>query len=254
MISEAEPLLDRAGDCSTLATVREGGRYALAILGVLYGVLHYALQERGWWYDEYPFHLFLFALPAASLGSLLSRPEWKPRVLALLCLLVFLYPLAMTCYRVARQPMSGDEALGKKILLDGLVAHLRPRVDPARDTVQTMDTAAGGVDTLWVLHIREATRFMYDFHLLYFGDEPFRPAIAVRVHVRDRAVSPKYVILFRWSWPPPSDYHRFKKFPEFSEWLNEFYVTDYEQPGYRVFRRRSDASQSIDNEPHLWRP
>jgi Dolichyl-phosphate-mannose-protein mannosyltransferase len=228
-----------------------GPRYALAILGACYGVAHYALQERGWWYHEYPFHLFLYILVAVSLGGLLSRPEWKRRLLALLCLFVFLYPLTAACYRVARQPMSGEEALGKKELLDGLVAYLRPRVDPARDTVQTMDTAAGGVDALWVLHVREATRFMYDFHLLYFSNEPFVRQMRSEFMSAIRAARPKYVILFRWSWPPPSDYQRFQNFPEFCQWLDEFYVKDYEQPGYRIFRRKSDVSPASSSQDRV---
>ena len=36
-----------------------------------------------------------------------------------------------------------------------------------------MDTSGGAVDALFVLRVREATRFMYDFHLLYFGEAPF---------------------------------------------------------------------------------
>ena len=213
-------------------------RYALAIVGAAYGVGHYALQERGWWYHEYPFHLFLCIAVALCLGGLLSQPEWKPRLLALLCLLMFAYPLTAACYRVAAQPMSGEEALGKKDLLDGLVAYLRPRIDPAHDTVQTMDTAAGGVDALWVLHIREATRFMYDFHLLYFDNEPFVRQMRSEFMSELRTARPKYVILFRWSWPPPSDYQRFQNFPEFCRWLDDFYVMEHEQPAYRIFRLR----------------
>ena len=220
----------------------KSARYVLAIAGVGYGVLHYALQERGWWYHEYPFHLFLSVIVAISLGGLLSRPEWKPRLLALLCLLLFLYPLTAACYRVAQQPMSGEEAFAKKKLLNGLVAYLGPRVDPARDTVQTMDTAAGGVDALWVLHVREATRFIYDFHLLYFDGEPFVRQLRSEFMTTIRAARPKYVVLFRWSWPPPSDYQRFQNFPEFLQWLDEFYVKDYEQPDYRIYRRRPDTA------------
>lgn len=221
---------------------RRSPRYMLAILGAFYGILHFALQERGWWYHEYPFQLFFFTMVAMSIAALLSRPEPKRRMLGWLCLLLALYPLATACYRVARAPMSGGEAPGKKRVLDSLVAYLRPRVDPARDTVQTMDTAAGGVDSLFVLHVREATRFMYDFHLLYFANEPFVRRLRSQFMSEIRAARPKYVVLFRWSWPPPSGYQRFDTFPEFRQWLDQFYELDYEQPDYRVFRRKANPS------------
>ncbi|HEY6293125.1 MAG TPA: hypothetical protein VI455_16360 [Terriglobia bacterium] len=176
-----------------------GPRFALAILGGLYGVLHYGLQERGWWYHEYPFHAFFYILIAMSLAGLLSRPEAKSKVCALLCLLLCEYPLAVANVRAAREPMSGGLAPGKKRVLDSLVSYLGPRVDPRRDTVQTMDTAAGGVNALFVLRVREATRFMYDFHLLNFVNEPFVRQLQTQFMTEIRVSRPKYVVLFKWS-------------------------------------------------------
>jgi len=213
-------------------------RLALAVLGAVYGVLHYALQQRGWWYHEYPFHAFLFILVAMSLAGLLARPEARSKACALLCLLLLEYPLALTAGRAAREPRSGGLAPAKKRVLDSLVAYLGPRVDPRHDTVQTMDTAAGGVNALFVLRVREATRFLYDFHLLYFTREPYVRQLQSQFMTQIRASAPKYVVLFRWSWPPPSGYQRFEAFPEFRRWLDDFYVLDDEQEDYQVYRRR----------------
>lgn len=219
---------------------QRGPRYALAMLGAVYGVLHYVLQERGWWYHEYPFHAFLFILIAMSLGGLLARPETKSRVCALLFLLLAEFPLAVACYRVSREPMSGGSAYGEKRDLDSLVAYLRPRVDPKLDTVQTMDTSGGAVDALFVLRVREATRFMYDFHLLYFGEEPFVRQLRSQFMTQIRASAPKYVVLFRrsWPWPQSNGYQRFDAFPEFRQWLDRRYFKEFEQPEYQVLRRR----------------
>jgi Dolichyl-phosphate-mannose-protein mannosyltransferase len=216
---------------------QRGPRYALTVLGAVYGVLHYALQERGWWYHEYPFRAFFFILIAMSLAGLFSRPEAKSRVCALLCLLLAEYPLSAACYRASREPMSSELAFNQKRVLDGLVAYLKPRLDPKIDTVQTMDTAGGAVDALFVLRVREATRFMYDFHLLYFGQEPFVRQLRLQFMTQIRASAPKYVVLFRWSWPPPSDYGRLDAFPEFRQWLELHYVKEFERPDYQIFRR-----------------
>jgi hypothetical protein len=216
---------------------QRGPRYALAMLGAVYGVLHYVLQERGWWYHEYPFHAFLFILIAMSLGGLLARPETKSSVCALLFLLLAEYPLAVACYRVSREPMSGKPAFDEKKVLDSLVAYLRPRVDPRLDTVQTMDTAGGAVDALFVVRVREATRFMYDFHLLYFGEEPFVRQLRSQFMNQINASAPKYVVLFRESWPH-GGYARFDSFPEFRQWLDHYYVTEFERWDYQILRRR----------------
>lgn len=215
-----------------------GPRYALGTLGVVYGVLHYALPARDWWYHEYPFHLFFFVMIAMSLASLLSRPKAKSRVCALLCLLLCEYPLALSNYRVAREPMSGSEVLDKKRVLDSLVAYLRPRVDRRLDTIQTMDTVGGGVNALFVLRVRSATRFVTDLGLFSLVNEPVVRDMQAQFMEEARANAPKYVVLFRFSWPA-TGYGRFRDFPEFCQWLDQSYVKDYEQPTYQIFRRRS---------------
>jgi hypothetical protein len=219
-------------------------RYTLALLGALYGILHYTLQGKDWWYHKYPFQAFLFILIAMSLSDLLARSNAKSRLCGVLCLLLCQYALAAACYRTFLQPMSGTEVVNKKRVIESLAAYLKPRVDPRRDTVQTMDTAAGGVATLLLLQVREATRFMYDFELLNLVNDPFVRELQSEFMEQIRAHPPKYVVVFKWSGPPPSGYRRFLAFPAFCRWLGDFYVEDFSQPDYEVFKRKPAGEQT----------
>jgi hypothetical protein len=221
-----------------------GPRYTIALLGALYGVLHYTLQGKDWWYHKYPFQAFLFILIATSLSYLFASSNAKGRLCGLLCLLLCQYPLSAACYRTFLQPMSGNDVVNKKHVIDSLVGYLKPRVDPQRDTVQTMDTAAGGVATLFFLQVREATRFMYDFELLNQVNEPFVRELQSEFMEEIQAHRPKYVVVFKWSGPPPSGYQRFLAFPAFCRWLDDFYIEDFSQPDYEVFKRKSAGDQA----------
>src|SRR5262249_1416067 len=142
-------------------------RRGLALVGALYGALHFALQGKGWEYHLNPLAAFLCVLGAATLaahsresrgisGTGLLRP-------AALC------ALAVTVVLLGAK---GVEALepewiaAKRARVDRVVRDLGPVLRPG-GTVQVMDTTEGGIHALLRLGLREPTRFLYDFHFFH---------------------------------------------------------------------------------------
>ena len=217
-----------------------GIRRGLALLGTLYGFLHFALQGKGWEYHLYPFAVFVCALASIPLAERAKGAEpsrWdaaralsRALTLAVLVLVVSLF--VTKGVDAADTPWIAD----KERRVASLVRDLQPLAGAG--PVQVMDVTGGGVHALLRLHLRQPTRFLYDFH--FFHDETDARIQALREEFaldleRGR---PTAIVVFEDTWRRPG-YDRLHEFPAVTKLLTRDYTLAVEGDGYRIYARRA---------------
>jgi len=138
--------------------------------------------------------------------------------------------------------MSAPDGITEKADRVAAIARdLRPLAPPGT-TVQVMDTTAGGIHALLRLHLRQPTRFIYDFP--FFHDVGDRRIEALRAELIEglEAGRPAAIVVLEESWPDPDrGYDRLETFPRLLEYLARVYAPPLEGPGYRIYAKRSDS-------------
>jgi hypothetical protein len=213
---------------------RRDPRAGLLASGVAYGVLHFALQGKGWEYHLYPFALFAIALGAAGLGTAVGRGR---QVATALLLLAFGISAAGLAAKGARNL---DPAwLRAKTMRAHAVARALTPIVARGGTVQVLDTTDGGIHALLLLGARQPTRFLYDFHFYHDVGHPYVRALRAELLDGLRRRPPAAVVLFERGWPS-GDYGRLQAFPELAAWLGAGYRLAVEGEGFRLYAARSD--------------
>jgi hypothetical protein len=214
-----------------LAGRRLGARHGVAALGVLYGLVHFVGQGKGWEYHLDPLATFALLLLAAGLPTALGqyrRPVAAPLLLSLAMTLVLLTDKAVA---VSPAGWERDRADGAR----RLAAELAPMLAPG-ETVQVLDTTAGGIHALLRLGAREPTRFIYDFHFFHDADHPTIRALRDEL-IRDLdARPPALIVLFEQGWPA-GGYERVDAFPALAQRLLRYDLVQT-GPGYRIHAQR----------------
>ncbi len=217
-------------------------RKGLALVGVLYGIVHFVVQGKGWEYQLYPLILFCCALAPAAVVR--WRPERWPRLLdlfgmrrllavAVWALLVLV--LGAKAARALDPPWIAEKARRVSAITD----ELRPLVPPGA-TVQVMDTTGGGIHALLRLGIRQPTRFIYDFPLFHDEDDPRIAALRAEF-VRDlERGRPAAVVVLEDSWPE-RNYERLATFPALENLLDRAFTLAVSGDGYWIYAKRSDS-------------
>jgi hypothetical protein len=211
-----------------------GARHLVAALGVVYGLAHYVAQGKGWEYHLYPLATFAAVLMGAELpAALAARRRLVAGALAA--------SLAAALLLLGAKGLEASPAefwRARRSTVGALEADLRPRLGPG-DTVQVLDTTEGGIHALFRLHVRQPTRFLYDFH--FFHDERTPVVRALRAEfIRDLdARPPRVIVLFERGWPA-GGYERVERFPELAARLRERYEPALTRPGYRLYAKRHD--------------
>ena len=217
-----------------------GIRRGLAVLGATYGVFHYALQGKGWEYHLYPFAVFICALasiPLAARAKTAEPSRWdaapalsRACTLAVLALAVSL--LVAKGVEAADAPWIAD----KERRVASLVRDLQPRAGAG--PVQVMDVTGGGVHALLRLHLRQPTRFLYDFH--FFHDVADARIRALREEfARDlERGRPTAIVVFKDTWRRPG-YDRLDELPALTGLLARDYTVAVDGDGYRIYARRA---------------
>lgn len=216
-----------------------GVRRWLALLGLVYGAAHYVVQGKGWEYHLYPFGLFACALasiPLAAPSSAAAPAGWQaPRLAHGLALGVFVLTVALLGVKgvdAADAPWIAD----KERRVAALVRQLRPLAGDG--PVQVMDVTGGGVHALLRLHLRQPTRFLYDFHFFHDETDPRIQALRdefVRFLERGR---PTAIVIFEDTWRRPG-YDRLEEFPAVTRLLARDYTLAVNGDGYRIYARRA---------------
>lgn len=216
---------------SALAAGRFGGRRAVAALGVLYGVVHFVGQGKGWEYHLYPLATFGIVTMVAGLPVAIRHRRRPASILLLVSVALTLALLGDKARAVGLAGWERDKADGAR----RLAAELAPMLAPG-DTVQVFDTTAGGVHALLRLGARGPTRFLYDFH---FFHDPGHPTIAALRAELIRALDahpPALIVLFEEGWPV-GGYERFDTFPALADRLLRYDLVQA-GPGYRIHAQR----------------
>jgi hypothetical protein len=206
-------------------------RRGLALAGVGYGVDHFVIQGKGWEYQLYP--LAVFASLAAGLAFAAS---WRPaRWIAALALAL----LALQLYAKGLDETHPPWIAAKAARVRAIVGDLRGRLGPA-DTVQVLDTSEGGIDALYVLGVREPTRFIYDFHFFHDEDRPVIRRLRAEFLAALAARRPAFIVLLERGWPA-GGYERLARFPGLANWMATEYRLDREGDGYRIYAERAGS-------------
>ena len=217
-------------------------RVVLAALGALYGIAHFALQGKGWEYQLYPLALFLCALAPVAVGRGGDAPVSRRvglrgarRAVALaawtLCVLV------LGAKGVEAREPAWIAAKADRVA--ALTRDLAPLVRPG-ETVQVLDTTAGGIHALLRLGLRQPTRFIYDFHFFHDQDDPRIRALRAELVTGLATHRPAAVVVLEESWPELG-YERLAAFPELARLLETSFPLAVTGPGYRIHAKRSDS-------------
>ncbi len=217
-----------------------GIRRMLALLGAVYGFLHFAVQGKGWEYHLYPFAVFLCALASVPLAARAKQAQpsrWNAapalsRSLTVAVLVTAVVLLGVKGVDAADAPWIADKARR----VSALVRDLQPIAGAG--PVQVMDVTEGGIHALLRLHLRQPTRFLYDFH--FFHDEDDARIQALRGEfARDlERGRPTAVVVFRDTWRR-SGYERLDGFPTVARLLERDYRLAVEGDGYRIYAKRA---------------
>jgi hypothetical protein len=208
-------------------------RHALLVIGLVYGGVHFLGQGKGWEYHLTPLALFATLLGASGLARV-CRDRGEVRIAAVTTLAAL----------VAVLGVKGSEALdapwyaAKRDRAVEMARALRPHLR-AGDTVQVLDTTDGGVHALFLLGVRQPTRFLYDFH--FYHDETHPTIRALRAELVDglRRRPPEFIVLVEETWLRPG-YGRVAEWRALHELLTGAYTFWREGAGYRIYAKRTD--------------
>jgi hypothetical protein len=210
---------------------RFGARHAAAGLGVLYGVLHFVGQGKGWEYHLYPLAAFALALMVAEVPAALARWRRPAAAVLILCVVAAGALLADKAVAAGAAGWERTKAGRARVLAASLAARLRPG-----DTVQVLDTTAGGIHALLWLGVRQPTRFLYDFHFFHNAGHPTIQGLRAELIRGLDTRPPALVVLFEEGWPA-GGYGRLDTFPALRERLARYDLVEI-GPGYRIHAQR----------------
>jgi hypothetical protein len=216
---------------AALGARRFESRHAVAALGVLYGVVHFVGQGKGWEYHLYPLVAFGIVLLTAEVEPALRRLRRPAAVLVVLS--AVLAGVLLADRAAAVSPATWERA--KADQARRLAAELGPMLAPG-ELVQVLDTTAGGVHALLRLGVRQPTRFLYDFHFFHDAADPAVLGLRAEL-IRDLdAHPPALIVLFERGWPT-GGYERVDAFPELAARLARYDLVQA-GPGYRIHAQR----------------
>jgi len=100
-----------------------------------------------------------------------------------------------------------------------------------------MDVTEGGIHALLRLHLREPTRFLYDFHFFHDEQDPRIQALRDEFSRGLETRPPAAVVIFRDTWRR-AGYARLETLPAVARLLQTDYRLAVEGDGYRIYAQR----------------
>jgi hypothetical protein len=211
-----------------------GVRRWLALAGAVYGLLHFAIQGKGWEYHLYPLAAFLCALASVPIAARAEGARFGrvSRAFASVVLVVAVALLGVKGVEAAEARWIAD----KEARVSSLVRDLAGVLGPGA-SVQVMDVTEGGIHALLRLHVRQPTRFLYDFHFFHDEQDPRIQALRGEFAGDLERGRPAAVVVFRDTWRRQG-YERLKEFPAVYLLLEREYRLAVEGDGYRIYAKR----------------
>jgi hypothetical protein len=222
-----------------LARPRIDWERALLLSGVVFGLLSYVLQARGFPYYRYPLLVFLLPLMAVDFTSAMPlltarTPQHRSAAaLALIALAVgglFLGPQsALLIHRYRWWESDFNTSLEQNLNRLGgqsLTGH-----------IQCVDSISGCATTLYKMRLLPATGILLDFPL--FGDDQIPVVQQARAHFRDAVFKnppPVIVVGSALYVDGPGDYKKLDRWPELTTFLARNYNLDTDWRPTRTMR------------------
>lgn len=219
---------------TALGTRRFGVRHRIALLGLAFGLFHFAVQGKGWEYHVYPTAAFAAMLLFSELEPLARARAWPaiPLAASLILAAVLLGSKGADSAAAAE----GGWVSAKARRVSAVVEALRPYLQPG-DRVQVLDTTDGGIHALLRLGVAQPTRFLYDFHFFHDPEAPvvreFRQELVRDLERRP----PRCVVVFANGWPA-GGWERIGSFPELERLLVGRYRETVRGDGFIVYAKR----------------
>jgi hypothetical protein len=208
-------------------------RHGVAVVGIGYGVVHYFGQGKGWEYHLDPVAAFAGVVLFSGLEPLRPRRRFWG--------LAFAATLGSIVLLLGIKGMESADAtwVREKERRVGAIEHALARRLAPGDTVQVLDTTEGGIHALLRLHVREPTRFIYDFHFLHDAAHPTIRALRAELVAALAAHPPRFVVMLARGWPS-GGYDRIQGFPELARILSA-YTTEVRADDYAILVRTGRA-------------
>lgn len=206
----------------------------LLIIGMCYGTIHYAAQQKGLLYHLYPLSFFSLQLIASWLSYIRIQRPLVIRIATVGFALWFIVGVAHLSIKSAfRKPYHYfDHYPSEEMKMHDLSGRV-----PEHETIQSMDIMSGTINICLRLHIFQATRFLNDAFFYFEYTHPYVQKLR-NEFLRDLdKKKPLFIIMSRGGFPIEG-YDRIKHFPELDAWLHEHYVLDREREIYRLYKRK----------------
>lgn len=213
-------------------------RRRLAIVGVVYAFLHYALQSKGYSYHLYPLACFLCLLAGLGLApDSPGTPGLAARVRAYAGGLPAALAVALTLIVMGERGLAwanepGNAKLGERV--EAVIFDLKKLLPglPQDGTVQVLGPPGGHV--LLKMRLRQPTRFFTDFQFFLPTRDPRIEALRTEFVTGLEARPPAAIVVFPGRGPA-GPYGRLAEFPVLVEIINYRYFLAEDGKGYQIY-------------------
>ncbi|MBL8706356.1 MAG: hypothetical protein JNM30_16005 [Rhodospirillales bacterium] len=228
-----------------LVMSRHRVRYAIVLVLVVFGLLHFHVQGKYWAYHAAPLQVFSIAAAFLGLGMLIEQLSSRKALVAGLAvltvqagtLMLVLENFGVRAWLHGKSNVHPEDRLTKSLEVD-----LR-RMKIASSMVQPLDTTHGAVNAMLRLGLSMPTRFLYDFPFYMTGRTRYLDSLRVEFLAAMEKASYPAIIRTNQQWPYESGYDRLEAWPAFREMIERHYSIAIERAfpdgkGYRIYVAR----------------
>jgi hypothetical protein len=220
--------------------------------GMIYGLISYFVQAKGYPDHRYPFAAFLFLFAAVEFIEALRSPGYR-RLVGVAGLLFGTVLSGLSMLRGVREHWPGAEVAA-------LTSDLNALGGPALSgRVQCLDTVDGCIETLYGMRLVESTGFVYDEFLFAAPEAMTAREADVQVALRRefldeiRSNPPQVIVVTPRLFPSgPFDYAKLDRWPDLAAFLGTCYDLQnernfpsgrsYHRDGYRLYLHVATAA------------
>ncbi|MEO8737131.1 MAG: hypothetical protein ABI380_11385 [Edaphobacter sp.] len=215
--------------------------------GMVFGLISYFVQAKGYPDHRYPFAAFLFLFAAVEFTSALQSPGYR-RMIGVGGLLFGTVLSGLSMGRPVRDrwPIEPVASLTRDLNSLGGAA--------LSNDIQCLDTVDGCIETLYDMRLIQSTGFVYDEFLFTAPDAVSPRQSIVRAELRRELLDqltarpPKVIVVMPRLFPlGPDHYAKLGRWPDFLRFLDNCYAIQVERDfasgreyhrGYRLYVRQ----------------
>jgi hypothetical protein len=226
----------------------------IATVGLVYGFLHYVLQGHGFVHHRYPFILFSIILFSVLVSEFLYKPNsflisfndgklssrvklsgfFSKQNLYKLFSLVNLIIVVVSLGLPMVKEVQKNYTLKRRM---PYIREIRREIEAygltESDSIQVMDSVMGGIHILYLLDIKQPTRFIFDFQFFHDEEEQFIKDLRSEFVNDLNETPPRLIIIMNKS--VRMGFERIDRFPEFKTFLDQNYSLDKESDDYKIY-------------------